>query len=196
MTNFIWTCLLCRLLVAHNHNFGQILTFGGSCTDHLLPMTAKFGALEQTMVYAYVPNFVSIGLFCRPLAAKTRANFIFFLDFGILWCRQLAEIWGRWTWVCSYKPSPIQRHQNRFCSPTHSWRNQAHKLWHSKVWEKTDKQKTQRFWPPQRRVKSKTHQTWQGDRGPRARSCTSKTFGVQRIVSALGGAENLGIRSP
>jgi len=22
-------------------------------------------------VYAYVPNFVSIGLFCRPLAAKT-----------------------------------------------------------------------------------------------------------------------------
>ena len=41
-----------------------------------------------------------------------------------------------------------------------------------------DRQKTQRFWPPRRRVKSEPHQTWQGDRGPRARSCTSKTFGV------------------
>jgi len=29
------------------------------------------------MVYAYVPNFVSIGLFCRPLAAKNR-NFCYF----------------------------------------------------------------------------------------------------------------------
>ena len=46
--------------------------------------------------------------------------------------------------------------------------------------EQTDKQtdkKTQRFWPPRRRVKSEPHQTWR-DRGPRARSCTSKTFGV------------------
>jgi len=27
--NFIWKCSLCRLPVAKNHNFGQILTFGG-----------------------------------------------------------------------------------------------------------------------------------------------------------------------
>ena len=47
--------------------------------------------------------------------------------------------------------------------------------------EQTDKQtdtdkKTQRFWPPRRRLKSEPHQTWQCDRGPRARSYTSKTF--------------------
>jgi len=41
----------------------------------------------------------------------------------------------------------------------------------------TNRQKTQRFWPPRRRVKSEPHQTWHGDRGFRARSCTSKTFG-------------------
>jgi len=41
----------------------------------------------------------------------------------------------------------------------------------------TDKE-TQRFCPPRRWVKSEPHQTWHGDRGPRARSCTSKTFGV------------------
>ena len=42
----------------------------------------------------------------------------------------------------------------------------------------TDKRtKTQRFWPLRRRVKSEPHQTWHGDRGPRERSCISKTFG-------------------
>jgi len=37
-------------------------------------MRAKFGLLEQThgIGYAYMPNFVSIGLFCSPLAAKNR----------------------------------------------------------------------------------------------------------------------------
>ena len=39
-------CSLCWLPVAQNHNFGQILTFGGrgSCTDPLLPMRSKFSA--------------------------------------------------------------------------------------------------------------------------------------------------------
>jgi len=41
-------CSLCRLPVTKNRNFGQILTFGGSCTDPLLPIRAKFGVLEQT----------------------------------------------------------------------------------------------------------------------------------------------------
>jgi len=39
---------LCRLPVAKNHNFGQIFTFGGSCTDPLLPMRAKSGVLQLT----------------------------------------------------------------------------------------------------------------------------------------------------
>ena len=40
----------------------------------------------------------------------------------------------------------------------------------------TDK-KLKCFWPSRRRVKSKLHQTWHGDRGSQARSCTPKTFG-------------------
>jgi len=46
--------------------------------------------------------------------------------------------------------------------------------------QKRDEQteKTQRFWPPRPRVKCEHYQTWHGDRGPRARSCISKTFGV------------------
>ena len=37
---------------------------------------------SRPTVYAYVPNFIWIGLFCRPLLAKT-PNFLPFLDFGI-----------------------------------------------------------------------------------------------------------------
>ena len=37
-----------RLPVAINYNFGQILTFRGSCTDPFLPTRAKFGALWHT----------------------------------------------------------------------------------------------------------------------------------------------------
>ena len=37
---------------------------------------------SRPTVYAYVPNFVSIGLFCRPLAAK---NPQFFPIFAIFW---------------------------------------------------------------------------------------------------------------
>ena len=45
--------------------------FGGSCTDPLLPIRAKFlVSYSRPAVYAYVPNFVSIGLFCRSVAAK------------------------------------------------------------------------------------------------------------------------------
>jgi len=49
--------------------------------------------------------------------------------------------------------------------------------------------KTQRFWLPWRRVKSEPNEAWQGDRGPRARSCTFKILGVWRIVWPLWGAE-------
>jgi len=59
----------------------------------------------------------------------------------------------------------------------------------------TDK-KTQRFWPPRRRVKSEPHQTWHGDRGPRARSCTSKNFWGLTHSFELGGTENLGETRP
>jgi len=37
---------------------------------------------DPCTVYACLPNFVSIGLFCHPLAAK-KNNFCRFLDFGI-----------------------------------------------------------------------------------------------------------------
>ena len=60
-------CSLCPLPVAKNHNFRQILTFWGLLYRH--PFTDEV-CYSRPTVYAYVPNFVSIGLFCRPLLAK------------------------------------------------------------------------------------------------------------------------------
>ena len=51
--------------------------FGGSCTDPLSPSVPNMVCYSRAMVYAYVPNFVSGGLFCHPLAAKN-ANFCHF----------------------------------------------------------------------------------------------------------------------
>jgi len=45
--------------------------------------------------------------------------------------------------------------------------------------KQTNKKENSTFLPPPRqRLKYEPHQTWRGDRGRRARSCTSKTFGV------------------
>ena len=70
-------CSLCRLPVGKKHNFGQYLIFGDSCTDPLLPMTAKFGVQKQTQglhlhakfhlnVFIVWPK-TTIGAMYRPL---------------------------------------------------------------------------------------------------------------------------------
>ena len=66
---------LCRLPVAKNHNFWQILTFWGLL--YRPPFTHE-GHNTHAM-YACMPKFVLIGLYYRPLLAKT-ANFYRFLD--------------------------------------------------------------------------------------------------------------------
>jgi len=145
-------CLLCRLPVAKDHNFGQILTFG-----------------------APVPTpFYRWGLFCRPLAAKS-------LNFCLFGLRHLvmSTVGGNlsklntgaqlqiFPYLTASKPF---LYSNAFIA----------KLGEQTLTFKsvTDRQKAQRFSPPRRWVKSEPHQTWHGDRGPRARSCTFKTFGV------------------
>jgi len=130
---------------------------------------------SRPTVYAYVLNFVSISLFCRPLAAKKNVNFVVFWTSafcGVANWQQCEKVEHGCT-LHNYRPSPIQRHQNRFCVPTPSWRNPgAQTLTFTSVTDgHTDRQKTQRFWPTRWRVKSEPHQTRHGDRGPRARSC-------------------------
>jgi len=71
-------CSLCRLLVAKNHNFWQILIFGGSCTDPLLSMRTKFGVIEQTHGICLRAKFRLDRFILSPLTAKTPPNFAIF----------------------------------------------------------------------------------------------------------------------
>ena len=63
-------CSLCRLPVAKKHNFGQIFIFGAHVPTAFYRSGPNLVCYSRPKVYAYVPNFVSIGLFCRPLIAK------------------------------------------------------------------------------------------------------------------------------
>ena len=95
---------------------------------------------------------------------------------------------------------------NYFCTLTPSWRNLAHKLWRSKAW------RTEKAWRTTMRdgqTKNSTcfaapaageirgHQTWHGNRGPRARSCTSKSFGgLTHSFAARGHWKFVGYQTP
>ena len=155
---------------------------------------------SRPAVYSYVPNFVSIGLCCRPLAAK---NPQFLPYFAIFWTSAFSGVanWQQSDKVehgCTTANIPLSNGikmvsvLQRLHGEIGRTNSDVQKR-DGQTDKQTERQKAQHFWPPRRRVKSETHQTWHGDRGPRARSCTSKAFwGIRRIVSPLGGAEYLG----
>ena len=139
---------------------------------------------SRPMVHVYLRNFVSIGLFCRPVVAKNPNFLPFFAVFGlrhlvmspiiVINLRKLST--GAQLQTFPYRSaSKSFLYSNAFVAKLG-----AQTLTFKSVKDKqTDKQtdkKTQRFWPPRWRVKSEPHQTWHGDRGPRARSFTSKRF--------------------
>ena len=58
--------------VAKNHNFGQILTLlGAPVPTPFYRRGPNLVSYSRPTVYVYLRNFVSIGLFCRPVAAET-----------------------------------------------------------------------------------------------------------------------------
>ena len=128
-----------------------------------------------------MPNFVSIALFCRPLLAKTP-------NFAGFWTSAFSG-------VANWQQSDKVEHG--CCTTTNLLLSNGIKIvsvlqrLHGEIGRtisgvrkrdeqtnrQTNRQKTQRFWPPRRRVKSEPHQTWRGHKGPKVRFCTSKTFG-------------------
>jgi len=122
-------CSLCRLPVAKNHTFGQILTFGSPVPTPFYRWGSHLVCYSRLTAYAYVPNF---SLFCCPLAAK-KPNFAIFSTSafsGVASWQQSDKV----EHGCTTTNLPYQRYQSRFCTPTPSWRNRAHKLWRSNAW--------------------------------------------------------------
>ena len=166
MPSFIWMCSLCRL--------GQILRFGGSCTDPLLPMRAKFSTLEQTHSVRLCAKFHLCRFILSPSSSKKKQ----FLPFFGLWHLVVSPVGSslrKLNTGAQLQISPYPTASKSFLySNAFVAKSGAQTLTFKSV---TDRQtKTHRFLPPRRRVKSEPYQTWHGNRGPQACSCTSKTF--------------------
>ena len=143
---------------------------------------------SRPTVYAYMRYFVSTGLFCRPSGGEKPPILPFFCTSafsGVANCQQFEKVEHGYT--TTNLPlsngiktvSVLQRLHGEIGRTISDVQNVTDR--------QTGTQKTQRFWPPRRRVKSEPHQTWHGGRGPRARSCTSKTFeGLTRSFAARG----------
>ena len=172
--------------------FGKFWHLGVFCTDLILPTRTKFGVLYSTpTVYAYAPNFFSIRLFCRPLAAKSQ-------NFCVFWTSAFCDVasWQKYEKVEHSTDAQLQA----FSYPTVSKcllysnaflaKSYAQSLTFKGVTDR-ERDKNSTFW-----VKCDLHQTWQGDRGPWARSCTSKTFEGPTHTFAARDGENLGVIRP
>jgi len=145
--------------------FGANCNFGGSCTDPLLPMRAKFGVLLKTYGVRLRAKF-RLDQFILPLSGGENPQFLQFFGFRHLVVSPIGNSLSNGIKIVSVLQR-LHGEIGRKISDVQKPDEQTNK--------QTNRQKTQRFWPP--RVKSESHQTWHGDRGPQARSCTSKTFG-------------------
>jgi len=161
--------------------------FGGSCTDPLLLMKAKFGELQQTHG-ARLPAKFRLDRFILSSCGGEKPKFLPFLPFFgfrhlvmspiVINLRKLST--GAQLQTFPYpKASKSFLYSNAFVAKSGAQTLTFKSVTDKQTNRQTDRQikKTQRFWPPRRRVKHEPHQTWHGDRGSRARSCTSKTFG-------------------
>jgi len=123
---------------------------------------------SRPMVYAYVPNFVSIDLFCRPLLAKN-PQFLPFFGLRHLMLSPTGNSLTKLNTDAQLRAFPYPTASKSFLySNAFIAKSAAQSLTFKSVTNKqTDKQtdkKIQRFWPPRRRVKSEPHQTWHSDR--------------------------------
>ena len=150
---------------------------------------------SRSAVYAYVPNFFSVGLFCRPLAAK-KTNFCQFLRFFGLRHLVLSPIGNSLTKLNTGAqlqtfPYPTASKSFLYFNAFMAKSGAQTLTFKSLMYRQTNRQRDKKRW-----IKSELHETWHDDRGPRARSCTSKTFSGYDTVSPLGGTQNLGEPDP
>ena len=143
-------------------------------------MRAKFGVLQQTHGVRLHAKFCLDRFILLPSGGE-KPNFLPFFwtsaFSGVANWQQSEKVEHRCTTTNLHYPTVSKSfpYSNAFMAKSGA----QSRTFKSVTNRQTDKQtKKTRFWLPRRRVKSKRHQTWHGDRGTRARSCTSKNFGV------------------
>jgi len=176
-------CSLCRLPVAINHNFGQILTFWGLLYRPPFTDEGQIWCAISDPRYTLTCQISSRSVYSVVLWRRKTALF------AVFW---ISAFSGVANWQHSEKVehgctttnlplsngikivSVLQRLHGEIGAQSLAFKSVTNKQ------KQTDKQtdKNQRFWLPRRRVKSEPHQTWYGDRGTPSRSCASNTFRV------------------
>ena len=181
-------CSLCGFPVAKNHNFWANFDCLGFLYRPLLPLRAKCALPQQTHQGIWLRAKFRLDRFILSPSEGENPQL-----FSVLWTSAFSG-------VDSWRQSELNTgaQLQTFTYPMASTSSLYSGAFMAKSGEQTlkftsvrnrqtNRQKTQRFWPPRRRVKSEPHQTWHGDRGPRARSCTSKTFwGLTHSFAARG----------
>ena len=164
-------CSLCQLPVVENHNFWHILTLGA-------PVPTPFTDEGQIWCAIADPQctFTCQNSYRSVYSVAVRRPKI--PIFAVFWTSAFSDVDNlrKLNTGAQLQTFPYPTSSKSFlCSNAFMVKSGEQALTFKSV---TDRQKTVRFSPPRRRVKSELHQTWHGDTGPRAQSCTSKTFGV------------------
>ena len=134
--------------------------FGSSCTFYR--GGPNLVSYSRPTVYVYLRNFVSIGLFCRAVAAEN-PNFCRF------WTSAFSgvAIWQQLNTVHNYRPSPIQRYQIVSILPRlHGEIGRTMSDVQKRDEQQTDKQKNSTFLAAPAAGEIRPHRAWHGDRGP------------------------------
>jgi len=152
-------CSLCRLPVAKNHNFGQILTFWGLLYRRPLTDEGQIWSSIADPWYTLTCQILSRSVYSVALCWRKSPIFAVFLTsaFSVVanW-QQSDKVEHR----CTTTNFPLSNGIKSFLCPNASIAKcDAQSLTFKSVTNKqtdrqTNRQKTQRFWPPRRRVKS------------------------------------------
>ena len=126
-----------------------------SCTDPLLPMRAKFSALEQTYSVCVLAKFHHDRFILSPPGGE-KPQFLLFFGLQHLVVSPFGSSLRKLNTGAKLRTFPYQTASKSFlyCNPFMA-KSGAQTLTFKNVTDRqTNKQKTQRFWPPRRRVKS------------------------------------------
>ena len=134
---------------------------------------------SRPAVYAYVSNFVSISLFCRPLLAKTPNFAVFWTSAfsGVAIGSRLRKL-NTGAQLQTF-PYPMASKSLLYSNPFMAKSGAQFPTFKSVTDRQTDKQtKNSTFLAAPAVGEFEHNQSWRhADRLPRARSCTSKTWG-------------------
>jgi len=192
--------------MAKNHNFGQILTFGGSrTTPHPFTDEGQIWCAIAHPWYTLTCQISSASVYFVALCWR-KPPFLPFFGLRRLMVSTVGSSLRNLDTVAQLRTFPSPTVSTLFVSvlQTPSWQNGTHNLWRSKAW-RTNRQ-TDRQTDRQKKLNVFGHPSGGWNPSPTELDmviedlehvlASRKLLGVWCVVSPLGSAENLGTNRP